>query len=82
MQILKKRYRLHSLESSKIIVYRDVKFYENVFPFKMSIDKDKSITNDVNTLRFFYCTFGSTNDFVPSSPNDENKDHLHYEDFR
>lgn len=32
----KKGYRLYSLDTKQIIVSRDVKFYETIFPFKMS----------------------------------------------
>lgn len=64
----RKGYRLFSIDSNKVIVSRDVKFYENVFPFKMSLNKqDKSTSDDLNTLNFFDLVVVSSNGFSSSS---------------
>ncbi|GKE37882.1 putative RNA-directed DNA polymerase [Tanacetum coccineum] len=56
----KKAYKVYSLESKMIYYSRDIKFYENIFPFKMndSLQKKQSILckssdNNVNGLNFF-----------------------------
>ncbi|GJY31749.1 ribonuclease H-like domain-containing protein [Tanacetum coccineum] len=53
---VKKGYRLYSLDKHQFIFSRDVKFFENIFPFKDS-DKVKDVTEnvfqDVNHINFF-----------------------------
>ncbi|GJV84867.1 ribonuclease H-like domain-containing protein [Tanacetum coccineum] len=53
---VKKGYRLYSLDKHRFIFSRDVKFFENIFPFKDS-DKIKNATEnvfqDVNHINFF-----------------------------
>ncbi|GJR41846.1 ribonuclease H-like domain-containing protein [Tanacetum coccineum] len=52
----KKRYRLYSLNKHQFIFYRDVKFFENIFPFKDSkVGKNDStnVFQDVNHINFF-----------------------------
>lgn len=40
---------------------RDVKLYENVFPFKMSSNVlEKGLSNDVDALNFFDSVFSSS----------------------
>ncbi|GJS68950.1 putative reverse transcriptase domain-containing protein [Tanacetum coccineum] len=55
----KTAYKVYSLESKKIYYSRDIKFYENIFPFKMnnSLQKEQSILsessdNNVNGINF------------------------------
>ncbi|GKD64758.1 ribonuclease H-like domain-containing protein, partial [Tanacetum coccineum] len=74
----KKAYKVYSLESKMIYYSRDIKFYENIFPFKMidSLQKEQSIfskssDNNVNGLNFFD---EKHSDFQTSlSPNDDRR---------
>lgn len=34
---VKKGYRLYSFDSGKIVILKEVKFFENVFPFKLAV---------------------------------------------
>lgn len=70
----KKGYKLFSLYQKTIIFSRDVQFYENVFPFKMSSDDKVTEANvsDVNHLNFFNL-FGSENSNNLNKPNDDEK---------
>ena len=43
--LIKKGYKVLSLDSNLVFVSRDVKFYESVFPFKL---KSSSLTNKSN----------------------------------
>ncbi|GJZ99501.1 ribonuclease H-like domain-containing protein [Tanacetum coccineum] len=52
----KKGYRLYSLDKYQFIFLKDVKFFENIFPFKDSeLEKNKSanVFQDVNHINFF-----------------------------
>nr|GEV04290.1 ribonuclease H-like domain-containing protein [Tanacetum cinerariifolium] len=64
---VKKGYRLYSLDKHQFIFSRDVKFFENIFPFKDS-DKVKDVTEnifqDVNHINFFDLEY-------PEKPNDD-----------
>ncbi|GKC63226.1 putative RNA-directed DNA polymerase, partial [Tanacetum coccineum] len=74
----KKAYKVYSLESKMIYYSRDIKFYENIFPFKMndSLQKEQSIFSkssdiNVNGLNFFE---EKHYDFQTSlSPNDDGR---------
>ncbi|GKA70124.1 putative RNA-directed DNA polymerase [Tanacetum coccineum] len=74
----KKAYKVYSLESKMIYYSRDIKFYENIFPFKMndSLQKDQSSfsessDNNINGLNFFD---EKHSDFQTSlSPNDDGR---------
>lgn len=70
----KKGYRLYSLDSKQIIVSRDVKFYETIFPFKMCATKQDVSSSDLNTLNFFDSIFAQTNDFPSESPDDDSRE--------
>ncbi|GKB60685.1 ribonuclease H-like domain-containing protein, partial [Tanacetum coccineum] len=65
----KKAYKLLSLDSRNVFYSRDVKFYENIFPFKQKTcdSTDVENTSDVDHLQFFDSQF-------PQSPNDDGKD--------
>ncbi|KAI3707507.1 hypothetical protein L6452_26097 [Arctium lappa] len=67
----KKGYKLYSLDSKQIIVSRDVKFYETIFPFKMSSNQLNCDVNDINSLNFFDSGLLQTNDLISELPNDE-----------
>ncbi|GJV27115.1 putative RNA-directed DNA polymerase, partial [Tanacetum coccineum] len=66
---VKKGYRLYSLDKHQFIFSRDVKFFENIFPFKDS-DKIKDATEnvfqDVNHINFFDIEY-------PEIPNDDER---------
>ncbi|KAJ0912392.1 putative RNA-directed DNA polymerase [Helianthus annuus] len=49
----KKGYKLWNLEKRDIIFSRDVRFYESIFPFKSSVEKDIHVSKDINNLNFF-----------------------------
>nr|GEV99201.1 ribonuclease H-like domain-containing protein [Tanacetum cinerariifolium] len=70
----KKGYKLWSLDNKQIIYSRDVKFFEDIFPFKQhnSIRIDISI-QDVNHLNFFNT---NTLDGLLDIPNDEERMNL------
>ncbi|GJY38141.1 putative RNA-directed DNA polymerase [Tanacetum coccineum] len=68
---VKKAYKLLSLDNRSVLFSRDVRFYENVFPFKMKNTKrndlvDVEYTSDAELLTFF------DNQITPS-PNDEER---------
>ncbi|GJX75662.1 ribonuclease H-like domain-containing protein [Tanacetum coccineum] len=67
----KKRYKLWSLDNKEVIYSRDVKFFEDMFPFKKNISTgiDKSL-KDVNHLNFL--NFNTLDD-LPEIPNDEER---------
>ncbi|GJV18018.1 hypothetical protein Tco_1363341 [Tanacetum coccineum] len=74
----KKAYKHYSLESKMIYYLRDIKFYENIFPFKMNdgLQKEQSILlessdNNVNSLNFFDEKHSDFQTF--SSPNDDGR---------
>ncbi|GJS82100.1 ribonuclease H-like domain-containing protein [Tanacetum coccineum] len=65
----KKGYRLYSLDKHQFIFYRDVNFFENIFPFKDSEDGKNDSTNvfqDVNHINFFDIEY-------PEIPNDDER---------
>ncbi|GKG00750.1 ribonuclease H-like domain-containing protein, partial [Tanacetum coccineum] len=66
---VKKGYRLYSIDKHQFIFSRDVKFFENIFPFKDS-DKVKDVTEnifqDVNHINFFDLEY-------PETPNDDER---------
>ncbi|KAJ0866536.1 putative RNA-directed DNA polymerase [Helianthus annuus] len=51
----KKGYKLWSLDNKKIFFSRDVKFYENVYPFKIKFfyNQEPVIDNQLNHVNFF-----------------------------
>ncbi|GJY65019.1 putative RNA-directed DNA polymerase [Tanacetum coccineum] len=65
----KKAYKLLSLDSRNVFYSRDVKFYENIFPFKQKTcdSTDVDTTSDVDHLEFFDSLF-------PQSLNDDGRD--------
>nr|GEW77429.1 ribonuclease H-like domain-containing protein [Tanacetum cinerariifolium] len=71
IQILKKGYKLWSLDNKQIIYSRDVKFFEDIFPLKQNNSSgiDNSV-QDVNHLNFFNT---NTLDDLPEIPNNEEK---------
>ncbi|GJT50103.1 ribonuclease H-like domain-containing protein [Tanacetum coccineum] len=69
----KKAYKLFSLESRNVLYSRDVKFYETVFPYKMSSSKtgfENEKMSDVSSLNFFDFVESKTTPKT-SSLNDE-----------
>ncbi|GJZ30369.1 ribonuclease H-like domain-containing protein [Tanacetum coccineum] len=66
---VKKGYRLYSLDKNHFIFSKDVKFFENIFPFK-DFDKVKDVTEkvfqDVNHINFFDLEY-------PETPNDDER---------
>ncbi|GKD04394.1 putative RNA-directed DNA polymerase [Tanacetum coccineum] len=72
----KKAYKLLSLENRNVFYSRDVKFYETVFPYKMSSEtsSDSSDTSGVNDLNFFDSFESNSSPETPNeSPNDDEK---------
>ncbi|KAF5799967.1 putative RNA-directed DNA polymerase [Helianthus annuus] len=65
---VKKGYKLWSLDNKKEFYSRDVKFYENVFPFK-SFKQNGLSTDSLNHLNFFDSVEVLINS--PTIPNDE-----------
>ncbi|GJV27187.1 putative RNA-directed DNA polymerase [Tanacetum coccineum] len=65
----KKAYKLLSLDSRNVFYSRDVKFYENVFPFEQKTCDSTGVdtTSDVDHLKFF-------DSLLPQSPNDDGRD--------
>ncbi|GKE52546.1 ribonuclease H-like domain-containing protein, partial [Tanacetum coccineum] len=62
-----KGYRLYNLDKHQFIFSRDVKFFENIFPFKDSEVRKNDSTNvlqDVNHINFFDIEY-------PEIPNDD-----------
>ena len=50
----KKGYKLLNLDTKQWFVSRDVKFYENIFPYNMQDEtRGDSVTGNLNTLNFF-----------------------------
>ncbi|GJR28915.1 ribonuclease H-like domain-containing protein [Tanacetum coccineum] len=67
----KKGYKLWSLDNKQIIYSRDVKFFEDVFPFKQNIStKIDTFVQDVNHLNFFNT---NTLEDLLDMPNDEER---------
>ncbi|GJS98337.1 ribonuclease H-like domain-containing protein [Tanacetum coccineum] len=67
----KKVYKLWSLDNKQVIYSRDVKFFEDIFPFKQksSTGIDKSV-QDIDHLNFF--NFNTLDDLL-EIPNDEER---------
>ncbi|GJU06904.1 ribonuclease H-like domain-containing protein, partial [Tanacetum coccineum] len=66
---LKKEYRLYSLDKHQFIFSKDVKFFENIFPFKdFEVGKNDStnVLQDVNHINFFDIEY-------PEIPNDDER---------
>ncbi|GKE01466.1 ribonuclease H-like domain-containing protein [Tanacetum coccineum] len=65
----KKAYKLLSLDTRNVFYSRDVKFYENVFPFKQKTCDSTHVenTSEVDHLQFF-------DSLKPQSPNDDGRD--------
>ncbi|KAJ9561025.1 hypothetical protein OSB04_006185 [Centaurea solstitialis] len=68
----KKGYRLHSLDTKQVVISSDVKFYENIFPFKMKDEEGTSSLNDFRILKFFD-TIEHTDNNSYQDPNDDNR---------
>ncbi|GKB23527.1 ribonuclease H-like domain-containing protein [Tanacetum coccineum] len=67
----KKGYKLWSLDNKQIIYSRDVKFFEDIFPFKQNNSNEiANSVQDVNHLNFFN---NNTLDDLPEIPNDEER---------
>ncbi|KAJ0818040.1 putative RNA-directed DNA polymerase [Helianthus annuus] len=67
---VKKGYKLWSLDNKKEFFSRDVKFFEDVFPFKSnSITNHDTLTDSLNQLNFFDSAEIITTN--PIHPNDE-----------
>ncbi|GKB08115.1 ribonuclease H-like domain-containing protein [Tanacetum coccineum] len=49
----KKAYNLFSLENRNVLYSRDVKFYETVFPYRMSNNESVNESDNVSTINFF-----------------------------
>ncbi|KAJ0675133.1 putative RNA-directed DNA polymerase [Helianthus annuus] len=66
---IKKGYKVWSLDNKKIYFSRDVKFYENIYPFKLkTIDNQEKVFElNLNHLNFFDIITSE----VPNMPNDE-----------
>ncbi|GJR18570.1 ribonuclease H-like domain-containing protein [Tanacetum coccineum] len=73
--IVKKAYKLYSLDDKIVIYSRDVRFYENVFPLKMNTKltcdtvPELSKQDLLNQLNFF----DTFHDQTPKSPYDEER---------
>ncbi|KAK9049228.1 hypothetical protein SSX86_031804, partial [Deinandra increscens subsp. villosa] len=69
----KKGYKLWSLDNKVVYYSRDVKFYENIFPFKTVSNIEENNNQGVNSLNFFEM-FDSTDPGTSkvAEPNDEN----------
>ncbi|GJS12476.1 ribonuclease H-like domain-containing protein [Tanacetum coccineum] len=66
---VKKGYRLYNLDKHQFIFSRDVKFFENIFPFKDYAkikDATENVFQDVNHINFFDLEF-------PEIPNDDER---------
>ena len=73
MLVVKKAYKLLSLENRSVLYSRDVKFYETVFPFKMSQKQIAESTDEVSNLNFFdFVDSESKNTTKTSTPYDDN----------
>ncbi|KAJ0937235.1 putative RNA-directed DNA polymerase [Helianthus annuus] len=68
---VKKGYKLWSLDEKKVFFSRDVKFYENVYPFKSNkIVENVVVDNSLNLINFFDKIEANTPE-VLLTPNDE-----------
>nr|GEX92228.1 hypothetical protein [Tanacetum cinerariifolium] len=65
---------LLSLENRNVLYSRDVKFYKNIFPYKMSVQLDvehDKTESEVTNLTFFYCVESDPKLKASISPNDD-----------
>ncbi|GJX05344.1 ribonuclease H-like domain-containing protein [Tanacetum coccineum] len=72
----KKGYRLYNLDKHQFIFSRDVKFFENIFPFKDSEIEKNDFTNvfqDVNHINFFDIEYPEIPNGDERASNDLNK---------
>nr|GEW04645.1 putative reverse transcriptase, RNA-dependent DNA polymerase, Gag-polypeptide of LTR copia-type [Tanacetum cinerariifolium] len=69
----KKAYKLFNLENRNVLYSRDVKFYETVFPFKMSVDESIKEHTEVSTLNLFDHFESEPVAKIPLSPNDDDE---------
>ncbi|KAJ0431247.1 putative RNA-directed DNA polymerase [Helianthus annuus] len=68
---VKKGYKLWSLENKKVLFSRDVKFYENVYPFKNKhVVNQEFVDKNLNHITFFDCYDAKTPE-VSQIPDDE-----------
>nr|GEX28708.1 ribonuclease H-like domain-containing protein [Tanacetum cinerariifolium] len=70
----KKAYKLFSLENRNVLYSRDVKFYETIFPYRMSVQLDveqNKTESEVTNLNFFDCVESDPKPKASISPNDD-----------
>ncbi|KAJ9538263.1 LOW QUALITY PROTEIN: hypothetical protein OSB04_030996 [Centaurea solstitialis] len=68
----KKGYRLASLDTKQEFVSRDVKFYENIFPYNMKEENQGiSSSGTLNTLNFFDFVVEQTDNVYNDFPDDD-----------
>ncbi|GKC64293.1 ribonuclease H-like domain-containing protein [Tanacetum coccineum] len=67
----KKAYKLFCLENRSVLYYRDVKFYETVFPYKMSNIEPVKESGEISTLNFFDHFESEPTTKIPLRPNDD-----------
>ncbi|GJS91622.1 ribonuclease H-like domain-containing protein [Tanacetum coccineum] len=65
----KKAYKLFNLENRSVLYSRDVKFYENVFPYKMNKNEEVSESENINFFDHFDVELETKTSIL--SPNDE-----------
>ncbi|GJU72860.1 zinc finger, CCHC-type containing protein [Tanacetum coccineum] len=66
----KAAYKLFSLENISVLYSRDIKFYETMFPYKMSNNESVKEHTEVSTLIFFDHFESKHATKTPLSPND------------
>ncbi|KAJ0609721.1 putative RNA-directed DNA polymerase [Helianthus annuus] len=68
---VKKGYKLWSLDNKKVLFSRDVKFYENIYPFKSKhVVNQEFVDKTLNHITFFDCYDTETPE-VSQIPDDE-----------
>nr|GEY60429.1 putative reverse transcriptase, RNA-dependent DNA polymerase, Gag-polypeptide of LTR copia-type [Tanacetum cinerariifolium] len=70
----KKAYKLFSLGNRNVLYSRDVKFYETIFPYKMSVqlDVEQDVSeSEVTNLKFFDCVKSDPKPKASISPDDD-----------
>ncbi|KAJ0772240.1 putative RNA-directed DNA polymerase [Helianthus annuus] len=68
---VKKGYKLWSLDNKKVLFSRDVKFYEDVYPFKNKhVGNSEFVDKNLNHITFFDCYDTETPE-VSQMPDDE-----------
>ncbi|GKE03663.1 putative RNA-directed DNA polymerase, partial [Tanacetum coccineum] len=68
----RKGYRIYSLDKHQFIFSRDVKFFENIFPFKDSVTEKNDTTNSDSSHSSVSGGDVNTTDFHDNSGNDAN----------